>query len=74
MGVAVDLVADRSAYLVEQPEGNEMLALDCETTGLDLRHGAKPFFVSICNVSGYQEWYEWDVDAITRDPRVDKSD
>ncbi len=51
-----------------------MLALDCETTGLDLRHGAKPYFVSICNSEGMQTWYEWDVNPITREPDVPKED
>ncbi len=51
-----------------------MLAIDCETTGLDLRHGAKPFMVQFCDDKGVQTWYEWDVDPLTRQPDIPKRD
>lgn len=51
-----------------------MISLDCETTGLDLRHGAKPFMVQICYDSGRQIWWEWEVDPLTRQPRVPEAD
>lgn len=51
-----------------------MIALDTETTGLDLYHDAKPFFVTICNEDGTQQWWEWDVDPLTRQPEIPKSD
>ena len=49
-------------------------ALDTETTGLDLYHGAKPFFVTVCHDDGRQVWYEWDVDPRTREPQIPKAD
>jgi hypothetical protein len=44
-----------------------LLAVDTETTGLDLYHGARPFYVTLCDENGAQSWYEWDVDPLTRD-------
>ena len=49
-----------------------MLALDTETTGLDLNHGAKPFLVTICDSDQNNQWWEWDVDPLTRKPKVKK--
>jgi DNA polymerase I-like protein with 3'-5' exonuclease and polymerase domains len=46
------------------------IALDTETTGLDLRHGAKPFLVTVCNEDGTNTWWEWSVDPLTRIPSV----
>ena len=51
-----------------------MISLDCETTGLDLRHGAKPYLVTICDEDGNQQWWEWDVDPFTREPSIPKCD
>ncbi len=51
-----------------------MLSLDCETTGLDLRHGAKPYLVTVCDEDGEQQWWEWDVDPLTREPSVPDCD
>ena len=51
-----------------------MIALDCETTGLDLYHGAKPFLVTTCDENGDQQWWEWDVDPLTRQPIVCEED
>lgn len=50
-----------------------MISLDCETSGLDLRHGARPFFVTITNMQGEISYWEWRVDPIHRIivPRVD---
>lgn len=47
-----------------------MIALDTEVTGIDLRHGAKPFFVTIQQDDGKQVYWEWDVDPCTREPEV----
>ncbi len=47
-----------------------MISLDTETTGLDLRHGAKPFLVTTCDESMEQTCWEWDVDPITREPEI----
>lgn len=52
-----------------------MISLDTETTGLDLKHGAKPFLVTICNEKdGGNVWWEWNVDPLTRQPRVPTED
>lgn len=51
-----------------------ILSLDTETTGLDLRHGAKPFFITTCNSNGKQPFIEWDVDPLTREPIIPQED
>lgn len=43
-----------------------MMALDTETTGLDLFMGAKPFFVTTCDDENNQTFWEWCVDTKTR--------
>ena len=47
-----------------------IISLDTETTGVDLRHGCKPFFVSTCDDAGTVRCWEWDVDPYTRDVAV----
>jgi DNA polymerase I-like protein with 3'-5' exonuclease and polymerase domains len=42
------------------------IALDTETTGVDFHHGALPFFVTVCDEDGKQQWWEWNVDPLTR--------
>lgn len=50
-----------------------MLAIDTETTGIDIRHGCRPFYVSMCN--GPDTWgWEWEVSPKTRVPRVKDKD
>lgn len=44
------------------------IAIDCETTGIDLYHGAKPYLVTICEEGKTPEFWEWDVDPLTREP------
>lgn len=51
-----------------------MISLDCEATGLDIRHGAKPYLVTICNEGGVNTWWEWDVDPLTREPDISRED
>lgn len=51
-----------------------MISLDTETTGLDLRHAARPFFVTICKDDGTQIYYEWPVDPLTREPHIPQED
>lgn len=51
-----------------------ILSLDTETTGLDANHGAKPFFVTICDEEGVNTYWEWDVNPETRQPLVPKED
>lgn len=49
---------------------NELWGTDTETTGTDMRHGCKPFFVSSCSESGKLKLWEWDVDPMTRQPHI----
>lgn len=51
-----------------------MISLDTETTGVDLRHGAKPYFVTITQEDHTQLWWEWDVDPLTREPVYPQED
>ncbi len=51
-----------------------MISLDCETTGLDINHGAKPFMVQVCKENGEQQWWEWHVNPDTRKPDIPKRD
>lgn len=51
-----------------------MLAIDTETTGLDLHHAARPFFVTTCNREGENVFFEWSVDPITRVPNIPQED
>lgn len=45
-----------------------MISLDCETTGLDFQHGARPFLVTTCDDDNEsQQFWEWDVDPLTRE-------
>lgn len=51
-------------------------AVDTETTGLDLRHGADCFFVTICDSRrpDTPDYWEWEVDYLTRMPIVPLED
>lgn len=51
-----------------------MLAIDTETTGVDFWHGAKPFFVTTSDPAGKQQFWEWPVDPVTRQPKVPPED
>lgn len=51
-----------------------MLAIDIESTGIDLRHGAKPFYVTTCTDKGGMQNWEWYVDPYCREPRVPPED
>ncbi len=51
-----------------------MIAFDVETTGLDYMHGARPFFVSMCDESDNQRSWEWAVDPLTREVDAPKED
>ena len=51
-----------------------ILSLDTETTGVDFKHGSKPFLVTICNAIGINTWWEWDVDPLTRQPVISAAD
>jgi hypothetical protein len=55
-------------------KAKKIIGLDTETTGLDLRHGAKPFFVTICDHEEVLSYWEWDVNPITREPIIPDGD
>lgn len=50
-----------------------IIALDSETTGRDFFHGARPFFVTICD-GGLPLYWQWDVDPLTRNVLVPRGD
>lgn len=50
------------------------IAIDTETTGLDLYHSCKPFFVTICDCDDNQVYFEWDVNPLNRQPIVPEED
>lgn len=55
------------------------IAFDTETTGLDLYHDARPFFVTMCiDDSTKEDWevrhWEWNVDPKTRIPHIPVED
>lgn len=47
-----------------------MISVDSETTGVDLRHSAKPFLVTICTEEGENQFWEWNVNPLTREPEI----
>lgn len=49
---------------------NKIISLDCETTGLNLFHGCKPFAVSTCDHKGQTTFWELKVDPFTREPQI----
>jgi DNA polymerase I-like protein with 3'-5' exonuclease and polymerase domains len=49
-------------------------SLDTEVTGVDLHHGAKPYFVTTCDSLGNQSFWEWDVNPETRQPIIPDGD
>ncbi len=51
-----------------------LMALDTEDTGIDLRLGARCFFITICKDTGDILSYEWHVDPLTRMPDIPESD
>lgn len=51
-----------------------VISLDTETTGKDLKHGAMPFLVTTCNTEQENEWWEWDVNPLNRKVRYPKKD
>lgn len=61
-----------SKQAIQKP--TKKVAIDTETTGVDLRHGARPFLVTTCFENGDQLCWEWDVDPLTRTPTIPKQD
>jgi len=51
-----------------------MMALDCETTGSDWRHGARPFLVTTCEYGKDPVFWDWPVNPITRTPNIPQED
>jgi len=52
----------------------KVLALDTETTGLDLYHDAMPYFVTTCDDKDNQLYWHWRVCPATRQPIVPRQD
>lgn len=51
-----------------------MIGKDTEATGLDFSHGAKAFFVNHCDEDGNINFWEADVDPLTREPQWSEAD
>lgn len=51
-----------------------MISFDTETTGVDVHHGVKPFFVTACDDNDDVTFFEWDVDPLTREPEIPDED
>jgi DNA polymerase I-like protein with 3'-5' exonuclease and polymerase domains len=47
-----------------------LISLDTETTGLDVWHGARPFFVTVAREDGTQKFWEWDVNPRNRQVNI----
>lgn len=54
--------------------GRNIIALDSETTGVDFKHGVKPYIVTTCNEDGETKFWEWMVDPYTRQPEIPDGD
>lgn len=44
-----------------------IISLDCEATGLDVYHSARPFMVTVCYEDGTNDLWPWPVDPLTRE-------
>lgn len=51
-----------------------MVSLDTETTGIDLKHDARPFLVTTCDDQDEVRFWEWNVDPLTRMPEIPPED
>lgn len=51
-----------------------LLAIDCEATGLDVYHGARPFLVSAYDGESDPVFWSWTVDTETRKVEMPESD
>lgn len=47
-----------------------LLAVDTETTGLNLHHEDRPFMISTCTPDGISKCWEWRVNPISRKPVI----
>src|ERR1700734_1117707 len=50
--------------------GMKYISCDCESTGVDLHFGAKPFLITTCNEQYQHVTAEWFVDPFTREPII----
>jgi DNA polymerase I-like protein with 3'-5' exonuclease and polymerase domains len=57
-----------------RPPPGRVVAVDCETTGLDAYQGHKPFAFSFCDENGITAYVEWDVDPRTREVQISPRD
>lgn len=51
-----------------------LMGIDTEATGIDIRHGCRPFMVATCDEAGESVCWEWDVDPHTRTPIIPPED
>jgi DNA polymerase I-like protein with 3'-5' exonuclease and polymerase domains len=51
-----------------------MVSCDTETTGIDHKHGSKPFFVSTCKPNENPVFWDWPVNPLNRQPIIPKGD
>lgn len=51
-----------------------MISVDTETNGLSFSHGNKPFYVTITNADETTDFWQWDVDPLTRHPIIPDED
>lgn len=53
-----------------------VIAPDTETTGIDLYHACRPYYVTICHSDAPQEplYWQWRVDPLIRKPDIVRSD
>lgn len=60
--------------ITPRPAAPSILSLDSETTGVDFSFGARPFFLTTCSDKGHVQFYEWEVDPLTRVPQIPEED
>lgn len=48
------------------PSIQRVISLDTECTGVDNRHGCRPYLVTTCDERGRNRWWHWQVDPLTR--------
>jgi DNA polymerase I-like protein with 3'-5' exonuclease and polymerase domains len=51
-----------------------ILSIDTETTGVDIKHGSRPYIVTVCDQDMNQSIWEWMVDPMTRMPVIPPGD
>jgi DNA polymerase I-like protein with 3'-5' exonuclease and polymerase domains len=51
-----------------------MLSLDTEDSGRDFFHGSRPFLVTVCRDDGTQQYWQWEIDPLTRNPLIPDED